>query len=304
MYLLFSNMFCQVEHNLLGNALPVIVADREICAELRTLERELDQASDRQSSDMDGFSSDETRKNREAEATDFLHELGWVFQSTAMGLSPMDDANVDRHIRDMEVYRFKKLLTYGVVHDWCAVVRKLLDLLFGIGTDRLEEVLGMLSEVNLVHKAVKRKSKAMVQLLMYYVPDRYGARSMKNIFTPTMRGPAGFTPLHVAACTSGAEDVLDALTNDPHEVPYERNLGKTLKHFLPECSANVCKFSRHLGSSSEEQFYVLFSQACPGSLYVFFVVMCRLAFGDGILCAISKVSHPNGMLRSGGTFPT
>jgi hypothetical protein len=178
---------------------------------------------------MDGFSSDETRQNKEAEATDFLHELGWVFQSTAMGLSPMD-VNIDQHVPDMEVYRFKKLLTYAVHHDWCAVVRKLLDLLFGLGTNRVEEVLGMLSEVNLVHKAVKRKNKAMVQLLMYYALDGYGARSIKNIFTPTMHGPAGFTPLHVAACMSGAEDVLDALTDDPHEVLYERNLPDSLEN--------------------------------------------------------------------------
>ena len=123
----------------------------------------------------------------------------------------------------MELYRFKGLLKYAVLHDWCAVVKKLLDLLFGIGVNEIDEVLSLVSELNLVHKAVKRKSKAMVELLMHYAPDGYGSKSA-NIFTPIMKGPAGFTPLHVAASMSGAEDVLEALIDDPYEVCLGRKL--------------------------------------------------------------------------------
>jgi hypothetical protein len=35
------------------------------------------------------------------------------------------------------------------------------------------------------------------------------------LFTPDVIGPAGLTPLHIAAGKDGSEDVLDALTEDP-----------------------------------------------------------------------------------------
>lgn len=38
------------------------------------------------------------------------------------------------------------------------------------------------------------------------------------LFRPDMLGPSGLTPLHIASSTSGAESILDALTNDPGQL--------------------------------------------------------------------------------------
>lgn len=41
-----------------------------------------------------------------------------------------------------------------------------------------------------------------------------------SLFRPDAVGPAGLTPLHIAAGTDGSEDVLDALTGDSGEVAF------------------------------------------------------------------------------------
>lgn len=40
------------------------------------------------------------------------------------------------------------------------------------------------------------------------------------LFRPNVVGPAGLTPLHIAAGKDGSEDVLEALTNDPCMVKF------------------------------------------------------------------------------------
>lgn len=205
----------QVERDFMGNILPVIVADKDICSELRTLEEELDSTLSWQSGQSGNSSPDESRVNTEAEAMNFLHELGWIFQSTSQGF--YRSAGLDGDASHISLSRFEGLLKYAVLRDWCAVVKKLLDLLFFIGIKETAEVLHVLSEVNLLHQAVKRKCRPMIELLLQFVPDKDESRSHK-IFTPVVEGPAGFTPLHIAASMFGAEDIIDALTEDPTEV--------------------------------------------------------------------------------------
>ena len=57
----------------------------------------------------------------------------------------------------------------------------------------------------------------MVDLLIHY-PVPSGDDTLKHIFPPNLVGPGGVTPLHLAACTSSSDDVVDALTGDPQEV--------------------------------------------------------------------------------------
>eukprot|EP00250_Pteridium_aquilinum_P012657 c20859_g1_i1 orf=776-4177(+) len=208
--------FIEVERDFMGNILPVIVANKEICSELRSLEGELDSNLSWQSEQSGDSSPDESRVNKEAEAMNFLHELGWIFQSTSQGFSQTTSVDGDFSSR-VSLSRFKGLLRYAVLRDWCAVVNKLLDLLFSIGIKENAEVLHVLSEVNLLHQAVKRKCRPMVELLLRYVPNEDGSRS-HYVFTPVVEGPGGFTALHIAASMSGAEDIINALTEDPSEV--------------------------------------------------------------------------------------
>ena len=75
----------------------------------------------------------------------------------------------------------------------------------------------MLAEVHLLNRAVKRKSSRMVHLLVKFVvfcPDN----SKVYPFLPNFPGPGGLTPLHLAASIENAEDIVDALTDDPQQV--------------------------------------------------------------------------------------
>lgn len=117
--------------------------------------------------------------------------------------------------------RFQWLISFAMEHDWCAVIKQLLDILFS-GTVDLDgksprEI--ALSE-NLLHTAVRRNCKAMVKVLLKYTPPVKNSEDKceKLLFRPDVVGPSNLTPLHIAAATSGAEGVLDALTDDPDMV--------------------------------------------------------------------------------------
>ena len=97
---------------------------------------------------------------------------------------------------------------------------KLLDILAkrSLVSDELsEETMEMLAEVHLLNRAVKRKSSRMVHLLVKFVvicPDN----SKVYPFLPNFPGPGGLTPLHLAASIENAENIVDALTDDPQQV--------------------------------------------------------------------------------------
>lgn len=133
--------------------------------------------------------------------------------------------------------RLKQLLVYSVERNWCAVVTKLLDIAFGnedFDAAFIEFSAALQEEVSLLHRAVRKKCRPMVELLLSYVPsflsgiNDTNSRSFKqklefkvkwgSIFKPDMRGPAGLTPLHIAATIKDAEHIVDALTSDPCQV--------------------------------------------------------------------------------------
>jgi hypothetical protein len=136
--------------------------------------------------------------------------------------------------------KLKCLLIFSVERNWCTVVRKLLDVACGhrnieSGVSRLSQVLK--DDVSLLHRAVRNKDRCMVELLLAYVPPFASSENHANsggldqfskvmqfklqwgnLFRPDMSGPAGLTPLHVAASLQDAEGVVDALTSDPFQV--------------------------------------------------------------------------------------
>ena len=81
-----------------------------------------------------------------------------------------------------------------------------------------DEVFNVLLEVNLIHEAVKRKCRLMVEFLLQYKPDVIRSRKFQGMFTPVVKGQCGFTPLHLAATMCQAEEMIEILTNDPNEV--------------------------------------------------------------------------------------
>lgn len=203
--------FIEVENGFKGNSFPVIIADSSICQELRLLESEFEEEARVSDANMDDMIQDSTQPRSMEDVVYFLNELGWLFQRK--NTSNLSD------IPDFSLNRFKFLFIFSVERDWCALVKKLLDILVERNTlkDGLsKDALDMLSEVHLLSRAVKRKCRGMVDVLIYYSIASDSSR--KYIFPPNQAGPGGVTPLHLAACTQDSEAIVDALTNDPHQI--------------------------------------------------------------------------------------
>ncbi|CAK9190244.1 unnamed protein product [Sphagnum troendelagicum] len=231
--------FVEVEcGNYGGDWKPVIIADGSVCAEICTLEDEIAVAASLAgaAAQRQGFQSSDVldctetmRLVAEEEVTCFLHELGWFFQRSCF--QDLKDPPVVDLISSR---RLRLLLVFSVERNWCAVVQKLLDILFEV--NNLEAAFTKLSdvlreEVSLLHRAVQRKCRPMVELLLGYVPSSLAhanesefslfQRKLQfkshwaSIFRPDVNGPAGLTPLHIAANMQDSEEVVDALTSDP-----------------------------------------------------------------------------------------
>ena len=193
----------------------MIIADSTICKELTPLESEFDL----EAKESDLISEDNNyefgRPRSREEILHFLNELGWLFQRK--GNSSMLGGP------DYSLSRLKFLLTFSVERDCCALVKILLDTLVERNLDGDElsrESLETLAEIQLLNRAVKRRCRKMVDVLIHYFTISSNDASKKYIFPPNFEGPGGITPLHLAASTSGSDDMIDALTSDPLEVFY------------------------------------------------------------------------------------
>nr|GLL42515.1 squamosa promoter-binding-like protein 12 [Ipomoea trifida] len=222
--------FIEVEDHdgLSSSFFPFIVAEEDVCSEIRTLENEIELS---QKDYIDGqIDKMETRN----QAMDFLHEMGWLLQRNNLK-SRMSKLDASASCC-FPLKRFAWLMEFSIDHNWCAVVKKLLDIFFNgsVGTGEQSSSLKLLfSEMGLLHKAVRRNSRPLVELLLRYSPDRVadelrleyeealGGCDGGFLFRPNILGPSGLTPLHVAAGIDGSEDVIDALTDDPGKVAIE-----------------------------------------------------------------------------------
>lgn len=208
----FSPNFEQVENGFKGNSFPIIIADAAICKELRLLESELDAEAKASDIISEEHAYDSHRPRSREEVLHFLNELGWLFQRSTAPLPKSSDHSL---------HRFKFLLMFSVESDYCALVKVLLDMLVesNLDVDDLsKESLAMLSEIQLLTRAVKRRCRKMADLLIHYSISSSDVNLKKFIFPPNLKGAGGITPLHLAACTSGSDDMVDVLTNDPQEV--------------------------------------------------------------------------------------
>lgn len=218
--------FIEVEdHGVSNSFFPFIIAEEDVCSEIRMLESELELTS---SDYVNGQTSIMEARNQ---AMDFIHELGWLLHRNNL------KARLEHSGPNAVLYplkRFKWLVDFSVDHDWCAVVKKLLNILLDgtVGAGDHSFLKFALSEMGLLHRAVRRNSRPLVELLLTYTPENVADELCSEyqslvgvggefLFRPDCVGPAGLTPLHVAACIDGYEDVLDALTDDPGKVSIE-----------------------------------------------------------------------------------
>ncbi|KAE9602536.1 hypothetical protein Lal_00050023 [Lupinus albus] len=209
--------FIEVEdHGLSSCSFPFIVAEEDVCSEICEVENVIEAAE---------ATNDIQMKNKQMEektqALDFLQEMGWILHRRSVKVrlgpnAPMQDL--------FHFNRFMWLVDFSMDHDWCAVMKKLLDIVFEGGIDAGEHssIELALLDMCLLHKAVKRNYRPMVELLLKFVPVKASdiANSKEKVvdrflFKPDAVGPAGLTPLHVVTSMNGSENVLDALTDDP-----------------------------------------------------------------------------------------
>lgn len=200
------------------------MAEKDVCSEICTLESAIELPGTADDIDVE---SDLT--NARTTALDFIHEIGWLLHRSQLKFR-LD--HMDPNIDLFTFKRFKWLMEFSIEHDWCAVVKKLLDIVFNGTVDAGEHpsIELALIEMGLLHRAVRRHCKSMVEILLRYIPDGVISKpgsehkqqlvkmESKFLFRPDSSGPGGLTPLHIAASNEGSESVLDALTDDPGSV--------------------------------------------------------------------------------------
>lgn len=188
---------------------PFVVAEEDLCAEIRMLESSMDVAS------YDEH-LDEKVADCSSSCVNFLHEIGWLLRRSQLR-SKSESWN---HCSEaFSFIRFRWILRFSIDHDWPAIVKRLLDILFDgiVDLGGISPTKTALSE-NLLHYAVQSNSKLVVRLLLRYKPPSNSGSEVDNLFRPDAPGPSNITPLHVAAASSSAETMLDLLTDDPAQV--------------------------------------------------------------------------------------
>ncbi|ESQ27461.1 hypothetical protein EUTSA_v10018065mg [Eutrema salsugineum] len=198
--------FLEVENGFRSDSFPLIIANATICKELNRLEDEFHPKDATEEQIHNSY-----RPRSRDEVLCFLNELGWLFQRKWTS---------DTHGEsDFSLPRFKFLLVCSVERDYCSLIRTLLDMMVerNLGKDGLmnKESLDMLAEIQLLNRAVKRRNTKMAETLIHYSAN---PTTKKFIFVPNIAGPGDITTLHLAASTSGSEDMIDVLTNDPQEI--------------------------------------------------------------------------------------
>ncbi|XP_071692076.1 squamosa promoter-binding-like protein 1 isoform X2 [Rutidosis leptorrhynchoides] len=210
--------FIEIEDDSLSSSFfPFIVAEQDLCSEIRTLESDLAVTEVHENTEKE-----KKQIEARARALDFLNEMGWLLHRSQLKVRL---TSLDPNSNLFSFTRFKWLLEFSVDHDWCVVVKKLLAIIFSGTIDVTDHgsVEVALLDVGLLHRAVRRNSNLMVEMLLNYSHENGsdGTGPGSGLFRPDAAGPGGLTPLHIASGKDGSESVLDALTNDPQLVGLE-----------------------------------------------------------------------------------
>ncbi|KZV33652.1 squamosa promoter-binding-like protein 1-like [Dorcoceras hygrometricum] len=209
--------FIEVEDQGLSSSFfPFIVAEKDVCLEICTLES------------IVGVTDGDTKKfEARNQALEFIHEMGWLLQRSRLKCR-LGESSFNVGLFPLK--RFRWLVEFSIDHDWCAVVEKLLSIFFDgtVDSGKHTSILLALLDMGLLHQAVRRNCKSMVEFLLEYrLSESFNKLGPKQnqahdddqyMFRPDSVGPGGLTPLHIAACLDGRENVLDALTEDPRSV--------------------------------------------------------------------------------------
>ncbi|MCD7462848.1 hypothetical protein HAX54_049464 [Datura stramonium] len=215
--------FIEVEdHGLCSSFFPFIVAEEDVCSEIRTLESIIEVAET-----ADGFLGEAEDLIARDQALDFIHEMGWLLHQSHLNIRLGPGSNLNL----FAFGRFKWLIEFSTDHAWCAVVKKLLSIFFSgiVDVGKHSSLDIALREVAVLHRAVRGNSRSMVEMLLRYWPhgllDISGVERKQShggyLFRPDSEGPGGLTPLHIVASLDGYENLLEALIDDPGQIGME-----------------------------------------------------------------------------------
>lgn len=210
--------FIEVEdYGLSSSFFPFIVAEKDMCSEICTLESLIELA--------DAANTDNNALETRNRALDFIHEMGWLLHRAHLKVR-LGETTTD--VDPFSFERLRWLLEFSIDHDWCAVVKKLLSTLFDgiVDLGQQNSNIKTLLDIGLVHRAVRRNCKPMVEFLLTFHPNGASDEHKlldegRYLFRPDAPGPGGLTPLHIAASVGSCENVLDALTEDSGSVGVE-----------------------------------------------------------------------------------
>lgn len=203
-------MYQVEDQGLSSSFFPFIVAEKDVCTEICTLE------SIMEVTEVGNGHTDKLECRNQA--LDFLNEMGWLLHKSHVKLRLGETAGpVDL----FAFRRFRWLIEFSIDRDWCAVVKKLLSILVDgtVDSGQYNSVLLALLDIGLLHRAVRRNCRSMVEFLLKYHPRvPLDENSGYYLFRPDSVGPGGLTPIHIAASLDNCDNVLDALTEDPGQV--------------------------------------------------------------------------------------
>ena len=111
---------------MLESFLPFIVAEQEICSEICKLENVIEAAET-----ADDIQIKTKLMEEKTQALYFIQEMGWLLHRSRVKvrLGPVAPVQDNFHFN-----RFMWLVGFSMDHDWCAVMKKLLNIVFE-GTD-------------------------------------------------------------------------------------------------------------------------------------------------------------------------
>lgn len=168
LWTLFDLLPVQIEdHGFSNSYFPFIVAEEDVCSEIRMLESVLELG------ETDADAAGTGKMEAKNQAIDFIHEIGWLFHRSQL-TSRL--GHLDPYMDLFPLKRFKWLMEFSIDHEWCAVVKKLLSILLKgvVGTGEHSSLNLALSELGLLHRAVRKNSRPLVELLLRYVPGNAG----------------------------------------------------------------------------------------------------------------------------------
>ncbi|KAJ6390306.1 hypothetical protein OIU77_024513 [Salix suchowensis] len=162
--------FIEIEdHGFSSSFFPFLVAEEDVCSEIRMLEGVLE------FTETDADFEEIEKMEAKNQAMNFVHEIGWLLHRIQLKSRL---GHLDPSMDLFPLRRFKWLMEFSMDHEWCAVVRKLLNVLHNgiVGTGEHSSLNVALAEMGLLHRAVRRNSRSLVELLLRYVPEKFGSR--------------------------------------------------------------------------------------------------------------------------------